>query len=90
MNQVVNLTEKQKKIIEKFEEAFKSLIETIEEFIKIFKEWLKEAWINFKAFIEKSIKAKKYIYIYNRTHNQRIKKKQVSKILKLYKGEMQC
>lgn len=90
MNQVVNLTEEQKKLIEKFEETFKPLIETIEELIKTFKEWLEEAWINLKAFIEKEIKAKKYISIYNRTHNQRIKKKQISKILKLFKEEMQC
>lgn len=90
MNQVVNLTKEQKKIIEKFEETFKTLMKTVNEFIKILKEWLKEVWINLKTFIEKSFKAQKYISIYNRTHNQRIKKKQVSKIFKLFKEEMQC
>ena len=90
MNQVVNLTEEQKKLIEKFEETFKTLMKTVNEFIKILKEWLKEVWINLKTFIEKSFKAQKYISIYNRTHNQRIKKKQVSKIFKLFKEEMQC
>ncbi len=91
MDQAVNLTEEQKKeLIEKFEEVFKPLMETVNEFIKILKEWLKEVWINFKAFIEKSFKAQKYISIYNRTNNQRIKKKQVSKILKLFKEKIQC
>lgn len=91
MNQAVNLTEEQKKeLIEKFEEVFKPLMEAVNEFIKILKEWLKEVWINFKAFIEKSLKAKKYISIYNRTRNQRIKKKQVSKILRLFKEKIQC
>ncbi len=91
MDQAVNLTEEQKKeLIEKFKEVFKPLMETVNEFIKILKEWLKEVWINFKTFIEKSFKAQKYISIYNRTNNQRIKKKQVSKILKLFKEKIRC
>lgn len=91
MDQVINLTEEQKKeLIEKFEEIFKPLMETINKFIKTLKEWLKEVWINFKAFIEKSLKVQKYISIYNRTRNLRIKKKQVSKILRLFKEKIQC
>ena len=39
----------------------------------------------FRYFIEKSFKIQKYISIYNRTRNLKIKKKQVSKILRLFK-----
>ncbi len=91
MDQVINLTEEQKKeLIEKFEEVFKPLMETVNEFIKILKEWIKEVWINFKTFIEKSFKIQKYISIYNRTRNLKIKKKQVSKILRLFKEKIRC
>lgn len=82
----MELTLEQKQEIQeamnKLIEAFRPVVETVEKTIKAFKELFVQLWKNLKDFINKNEKAKKYLKIYNRTHNQRIKKKQIKKFLK--------
>ena len=87
MENAISLTENQKQEIQetvnKLIKAFESLMQEAEKMIKELKEIFVQIWNNLKDFINRNEKARKYLKIYNRTHNQRIKQKQITKILKL-------
>lgn len=87
MENTATLTEEQKQqikeTIKKLADALKPVIQAIEKTIEALRKFYVEMWNNLKEFISKHEKARKYIKIYNKTHNQRIKKKQITKILKL-------
>ena len=69
------LTDEQKQnIINAFNEIYDNL-----------KRIVIQLWEDIKEFLLKNDKVNKYLKIYNRTHNNRIKKKQITKIAKLYK-----
>ena len=86
MESTIILTEQQKQeIIDKLTETFQSVFKIVEEVYNAIKEVITQLWRNLKVFLEKNKKCIKYMKIYNRTHNQRIKKKQIAKILKLLK-----
>ena len=80
MENIDSLSEEQKQVVL---EAFGKLAETFERTWKLIKEKLTQIWEIFKKIIEKDAKVRKYIQIYNRTHNKRIKKKQITKIRKI-------
>lgn len=86
MGDTVTLTEEQKQeIIDKFIEAFEQISKVVEKVLNTVEEIVVKAWNNLKDFITRHEKAKKYLKIYNRTNNNRIKKKQITKILKIFK-----
>lgn len=69
------LTDKQKlDILNSFEKIYDNI-----------KSIVTQLWKDIKEFLLKSEKANKYLKIYNKTHNNRIKKKQIAKIVKLFK-----
>ena len=76
----MNLTEEQQENLVK---AFQELIEAFKQVWKNVKEIVINLWNSFKEIISKNQKVKKYLAIYARTHNQRIKKKQITKIRKI-------
>ena len=80
MENIDSLSEEQKQAVL---EAFGKLKEIFEKAWKLVKEKLIEIWKSFKEIIEKNVKVRKYIRIYNRTHNKRIKKKQITKMRKI-------
>lgn len=70
------LTDEQKQnIINAFNEIYDNL-----------KRIVTQLWKDIKQFLLKSEKANKYLKIYNRTHNNRIKKKQITKVVELFKN----
>lgn len=77
------LTEEQ---IQDIKNALQKVIEISEKICRVIIELAKQLWENLKQFILKNEKAIKYIKIYNKTHNNRIKKKQITKIIKLYEN----
>ena len=84
MDNTINLTDEQRQeMINNLTEAFNSIIKTVEKVCNAIKEVFVEMWKSLKYIIEKNIKIKKYISIYNRTHNQRIKNKQIKLIRKV-------
>lgn len=86
MESTIILTEQQKQeIIDKLIATLQSALKVIEEVYNTIKGVITQLWKNLKVFLEKNKKCIKYMKIYNRTHNQRIKKKQIAKILKLLK-----
>lgn len=85
MESTIILTEQQKKeIIDKLTETLQSTLKVIEEVYNAIKEVITQLWKNLKVFLEKNKKCIKYMKIYNRTRNQRIKKKQITKLVKLF------
>lgn len=82
------LTEEQaqqiNEVIENLIESLEPIFEALRKICEEIKDFLVETWLNLKEFIEKNEKVKKYFKIYNKTHNQRIKKKQITKIIKLF------
>ncbi len=80
MENDINLTEEQRENLVK---TVQNLIEVFEQVWKEVKEILIQLWNSFKEIINKNQKIKKYLSIYARTHNQRIKKKQITKIRKI-------
>lgn len=81
------LTEEQKQeIIDKFIEVFQTVSKAVEEVYNAIKEIIVKLWNDLKEFITKEEKLKKYLKIYNRTNNNRIKKKQLQKIVKLFEN----
>ena len=80
MENDINLTEEQRENLVK---TVQNLIEVFEQVWKEVKETLIQLWNSFKEIINKNQKVKKYLSIYARTHNQRIKKKQITKIRKI-------
>lgn len=79
----MELTQEQK-IANDLIEAMQPLIDAIKEIWKSVKEIFIKLWNSLKTFINDNQKASKYIRIYNRTHSQRIKKKQITKIIRLW------
>lgn len=70
------LTEKQKlDILNTFEKIYDNI-----------KSIVKQLWKEIKEFLLKNEKANKYLKIYNRTHNNRIKKKQITKLVELFEN----
>ena len=84
MDNTINLTEEQQ---EKLANAIQELIEVYKQVWKNVKEIFIQLWDSFKEIISKNQKVKKYLAIYVRTHNQRIKKKQITKIRKILNEE---
>ena len=80
MENNINLTEEQRENLVK---TVQNLIEVFEQAWKKVKEIFIQLWNSFKEVITKSQKVKKYLAIYVRTHNLRIKKKQITKIRKI-------
>ncbi len=80
MENTMNLTAEQQENLVK---AVENLIEVFEQVWKKVKEIFIQLWNSFKEIIIKNQKVKKYLSIYARTHNQRIKKKQITKIRKI-------
>lgn len=86
MGDTVTLTEEQEqKIMDKFIEVCQQIIKSVEKVWNTIKEIVVKLWNNLKDFITRHEKVKKYLKIYNRTNNNRIKKKQITKILKIFK-----
>lgn len=87
MENAITLTEKQKQEIQeavnKLIQAFELVMQEVKKAIEAFKEICAQIWDNLKDFINRNEKARKYLKIHNITHNLRIKKKQITKILKL-------
>lgn len=80
MENTINLTEEQQ---ERLMNAIQNLIKVFEQAWEKVKEVFIQLWNRFKEAIIKNQKVKKYLAIYGRTHNQRIKKKQITKIRKI-------
>ena len=80
MENTINLTEEQQ---EKLMNTIQNLIEVFKQVWKKVKETFIQLWNSFKEAIIKNQKVKKYLAIYVRTHNRRIKKKQITKIRKI-------
>ena len=80
MGNTMDLTEEQQ---EKLIDAIQNLIKAFKQVVEKVKEVLIQLWNRFKEVIIKNQKIKKYLGIYGRTHNQRIKKKQITKIRKI-------
>ncbi len=59
--------------------AFKKIYDNIKSIVT-------QLWKDIKQFLLKSEKANKYLKIYNRTHNNRIKKKQITKLVELFEN----
>ena len=76
----MDLTKKQQK---KLMNAIQNLIEVFKQVWKNVKEIFVKLWNSFKEVIRNNQKIKKYLAIYRRTHNKRIKKKQITKIRKI-------
>ncbi len=84
MDNVIDLTEEQRQeLINNLTEVFSTVVEAVEKLFNAVKKFFVELWENLKYIVEKSCKVQKYIRIYNRTHNQRIKKKQLKLIEKV-------
>lgn len=61
------------------------ILNTFEKIYDNIKSIVTQLWKDIKEFLLKSEKAYKYLKIYYKTHNNRIKKKQIAKIVKLFK-----
>lgn len=84
MESAINLTNEQKQeLINNLIEAFNSIIEAVEKVYNAIREVFVKMWKSLKWIIEKNSKIRKYISIYNRTHNRRIKNKQIKLIRKV-------
>lgn len=77
MENTINLTEEQQENLVKI---FQNLIEVFEQVWEKVKKIFIKLW---KEIISKNQKIKKYLSIYARTHNERIKRKQIAKIRKI-------
>lgn len=77
MENTINLTEEQQENLVKI---FQNLIEVFEQVWEKVKKICIKLW---KEIISKNQKIKKYLSIYARTHNERIKRKQIAKIRKI-------
>ena len=62
------------------------ILNTFEKIYDNIKSIVIQLWKDIKQFLLKSEKANKYLKIYNRTHNNRIKKKQITKIVELFEN----
>ena len=62
------------------------ILNTFEKIYDNIKSIVTQLWKDIKQFLLKSEKANKYLKIYNRTHNNRIKKKQITKIVELFEN----
>ena len=62
------------------------ILNTFEKIYDNIKSIVTQLWKYIKEFLLKSEKANKYLKIYNRTHNNRIKKKQITKIVELFEN----
>lgn len=88
MDNTINLTDEQKQeIVDGLTRAFKyfqkQYKEAIQEVYKFVRKLFAQLWENLKYIVEKSSKIKKCLSIYNRTHNRRIKNKQIKLIRKI-------
>lgn len=89
MESTIILAEQQKQeMIDRLTEELQPVLKAVEEVLNDIKEIFIQLWKSLKVFLEKNKKCIKYMKIYNRTHNQRIKKKQIAKILKLLKEKI--
>lgn len=62
------------------------ILNTFEKIYDNIKSIVKQLWKEIKEFLLKNEKANKYLKIYNRTHNNRIKKKQITKLVELFEN----
>ena len=84
MESTISLTNEQKEeLINNLTEVFNSIIETVQKVYEDIRKVFVKMWESLKYIIEKGSKVKKYICIYNRTHNRRIKNKQIKLIRKV-------
>lgn len=87
MENTIILTEQQKQeMIDRLTEELQPVLKAVEEVLNAIKEIVIQLWKSLKVFLEKNQKCIKCMKIYNKTHNQRIKKKQISKIIKLFQN----
>lgn len=83
MEETMNLTEEQ---IQETIEKFQKVLEVVNKIYDSIRKIVEQSWKEIKEFLLKNEKANKYLKIYNRTHNNRIKKKQITKLVELFKN----
>ena len=83
MEETMNLTEGQ---IQKVIETFQEVLEIVNKIYDSIRKIVEQSWKEIKEFLLKNEKVNKYLKIYNRTHNNRIKKKQITKLVELFEN----
>ena len=83
MEETTNLTEEQ---IRETIGKFQKVLEIVNKIYDSIRKIVEQSWKEIKEFLLKNEKANKYLKIYNRTHNNRIKKKQITKLVELFEN----
>ena len=84
MDNTINFTDEQRQeLINNLTQVFNPIVEAAQKVYEAIRKVFVKMWESLKYIIEKNSKVKKYICIYNRTHNRRIKNKQIKLIRKI-------